>query len=334
MSKVILFLLMSSLVLFSTSGAQPTYLGSFAVNAAVSEDTIINLQLPSYGKFIYKAFNPDTSADGVFTVGNYSSNPPWYHIYMSSGTENFYYAPLTRGISNSEVEAADSSLFSGDYEIQLHYNPARGTENSGIDSVQVFFETSDILAGAEFLISITSGGTEQNSVETTFAASSNSYIVAHTVQTSPGGGGHSIYIDSLAYTCIMTGNNGYTDFLAFRVPPGEHILQIVHEDDIWGDNSGTRQVDLYVRSDDCAYVLGDVNNSSSYNGLDITYGVAYFKGGDPPLYECECTPGETWYVSGDVNGDCVYNGLDIGYGLNYLKGGPALIPCGACPPAD
>ena len=85
---------------------------------------------------------------------------------------------------------------------------------------------------------------------------------------------------------------------------------------------------------DCIYVAGDVNNSSSYNGLDITYGVAYFKGGNYPLYECECTPGNTWYVSGDVNGDCLYNGLDIGYGVNYLKGGSALISCPDCPPAE
>jgi len=30
---------------------------------------------------------------------------------------------------------------------------------------------------------------------------------------------------------------------------------------------------------DCDYVPGDVNGSDSYNGLDVTYGVNYFKGG-------------------------------------------------------
>jgi hypothetical protein len=85
----------------------------------------------------------------------------------------------------------------------------------------------------------------------------------------------------------------------------------------------------------CDYTVGDVNNSASYNGLDITFGVNYFKGiGPAPMYECECTPGNTWYVSGSVNGDCVYNGLDVGYGVNYFKGGPAPIPCPDCPPTD
>ncbi len=82
----------------------------------------------------------------------------------------------------------------------------------------------------------------------------------------------------------------------------------------------------------CDYFIGDVNGSGTYNGLDITFGVLYFKGGNPPGYECECTPGNTWFVSGDVNGSCSYNGLDITYGVAYLKGGPSPIPCGDCPP--
>lgn len=84
----------------------------------------------------------------------------------------------------------------------------------------------------------------------------------------------------------------------------------------------------------CDYVVGDVNASDSYNGLDITYGVAFFKGGPAPLYECECTPGNVWYVSGDVNASCSYNGLDITYGVAYFKGGPDPMPCPDCPPPE
>lgn len=81
----------------------------------------------------------------------------------------------------------------------------------------------------------------------------------------------------------------------------------------------------------CEYVTGDVNGSSSYNGLDITYGVAFLKGGNPPLCEpCALCP--DWHYCGDVNGSCNYNGLDITYGVAYLKGGPGVIPCSDCPP--
>lgn len=82
----------------------------------------------------------------------------------------------------------------------------------------------------------------------------------------------------------------------------------------------------------CDYTVGDANNSHSFNGLDVTYSVTYFKGGPPPPYTCECPPHGTWYVSGDVNGSCSYNGLDITYGVTYFKGGPGPLPCPDCPP--
>ncbi len=83
----------------------------------------------------------------------------------------------------------------------------------------------------------------------------------------------------------------------------------------------------------CQYVVGDANGSNTFNGLDVTYSVNYFKGGAPPPYSCECTPGNTWFVTGDVNGSCSFNGLDVTYMVNYFKGGPAIQPCPNCPPA-
>jgi hypothetical protein len=82
----------------------------------------------------------------------------------------------------------------------------------------------------------------------------------------------------------------------------------------------------------CDYVVGDINDSGGLNGLDVTYGVAYFKGGAPPPYQCECTPGSIWYVAGDVNNSCAFNGLDITYLVSYFKGGASPIPCADCPP--
>jgi hypothetical protein len=82
----------------------------------------------------------------------------------------------------------------------------------------------------------------------------------------------------------------------------------------------------------CQYAVGDVNNSGTFNGLDVTYGVAYFKGGPPPPYSCDCPPHGNWFVAGDVNGSCSFNGLDITYMVSYFKGGPAPHPCPDCPP--
>ncbi len=82
----------------------------------------------------------------------------------------------------------------------------------------------------------------------------------------------------------------------------------------------------------CVYIPGDANGNESFNGLDVVYSVSYFKGGPPPPYSCECTPGNSWYVAGDVNSSCNFNGLDVSYMVSYLKGGPAPSPCADCPP--
>jgi hypothetical protein len=91
---------------------------------------------------------------------------------------------------------------------------------------------------------------------------------------------------------------------------------------------------VYEPPTGCAYVVGDANGSSSFTGLDVTYGVRYFKGGPAPTYSCECPPGsgQSWYVSGDVNGSCSFSGLDVTYMVRFFKGGPGPIPCPNCPP--
>ena len=83
----------------------------------------------------------------------------------------------------------------------------------------------------------------------------------------------------------------------------------------------------------CAYIVGDANNSNSFNGLDVTYSVSYFKGGAAPPYQCECTPGHTWFVAGDVNASCSFNGLDVTYMVSFFKGGSPCNACADCLPA-
>jgi len=86
----------------------------------------------------------------------------------------------------------------------------------------------------------------------------------------------------------------------------------------------------------CDYIVGDVNGSDNYNGLDITYGVNFFKYGTPdPQCDPDCPPCQGWHYCGDVNASCNYNGLDITYGVNYFKyGSPAPEPCADCPPVE
>jgi aminopeptidase N len=91
---------------------------------------------------------------------------------------------------------------------------------------------------------------------------------------------------------------------------------------------------IIVLQQGCFYIPGDINGNGTSNGIDITYGVTYLKGGNPPPTVCSsCPEAQPFYASADVNGTCSFNGIDITYFVSYLKGGPALVACPDCQPA-
>jgi hypothetical protein len=113
----------------------------------------------------------------------------------------------------------------------------------------------------------------------------------------------------------------------------------------WTDSSGNDliipiMIDGYVNvglPSGCDYAVGNVNGIGGYEGLDVTYGVNYFKGGPEPMCpagSCPIPPCDIFFFCGDVNGSCSYDGLDITYGVAYFKGGLAPIPCPDCPPTN
>jgi hypothetical protein len=153
-------------------------------------------------------------------------------------------------------------------------------------------------------------------------------------------GGVIVTVQGTAFADTTDGSGQYT---CEGIVPGNYDVSFYHPDYIPATannvvvNVGQTtivDVTLYETSGGCVYVTGDVNNSGAYNGLDVTYGVNFFKGGAAPFYSCECTPGNTWYVAGDVNNSCNYNGLDITYGVAFFKGGSLPMPCADCPPAS
>jgi len=101
-------------------------------------------------------------------------------------------------------------------------------------------------------------------------------------------------------------------------------------------SSETTVVNLVIGQvgNQCIYVPGDINGNGSTNGLDVTYGVAFFKGGAEPPVSCNmCPVQQPFYGAGDVNGSCFFNGIDIIFLIGYFKGDqPTLLYCPDCPP--
>lgn len=151
-------------------------------------------------------------------------------------------------------------------------------------------------------------------------------------------GGVIITVQGTAASDTTDGSGQYS---CEGIIPGTYNVSFYHPDyipaieenvEVLAGQTTTVDVTLFEPAGGCVYVVGDVNNSGAFNGLDVTYGVSFFKGGPAPLYSCECTPGNIWYVAGDINNSCTYNGLDVTYGVGFFKGGPAPVPCSDCPP--
>jgi len=93
-----------------------------------------------------------------------------------------------------------------------------------------------------------------------------------------------------------------------------------------------------IESGGCAYTPGDIVGNGSANGIDVTFGISYFKGGAAPPLDCgtpvgPCPQPSPFFAAGDVNGNCAFNGIDITFFVSYLKGGPPeLLYCPDCPP--
>ena len=139
------------------------------------------------------------------------------------------------------------------------------------------------------------------------------YTASVGIENSDGSDGLEIYynapytIDSLSI--LITNDwltvNPYSSYLA----PGENET-VVLTFSAKHLGLGTYTGNIYLDSNDpvdslivipvsltvtggCDFIVGDVNGPGSYNGLDITYGVNYFKFGSPAPQSCaDCPPVE------------------------------------------
>jgi hypothetical protein len=121
--------------------------------------------------------------------------------------------------------------------------------------------------------------------------------------------------------------DGAKDTIAFAIIGGSSIANVQSRAEL--------ALDVWIGvPPGCVYIKGDINNVPPANGIDVTYGVSYLKGGPVPPVRCDnCPQPAPFYAAMDVNGTCNTNGIDITYFVSYLKGGPPLLFCPTCPPA-
>jgi hypothetical protein len=123
----------------------------------------------------------------------------------------------------------------------------------------------------------------------------------------------------------------------FDIAPGTHTLKWgYYKDGSVFDGSDCAWLDYIIFpplvSEGPIYIIGDANGNGQANGIDVTFLVSFFKGGDTPPFHIDCPPYGVIYAACDVNGNCSVNGVDVTYLVAYFKGGAQLIPCPVCPP--
>jgi hypothetical protein len=87
----------------------------------------------------------------------------------------------------------------------------------------------------------------------------------------------------------------------------------------------------------CAYVPGDISGNGEANGIDVVFGVSYFRGNIssiPPDTCADCpNAGQFLLAAGDANGNCQFNGIDVLFLVAYFRETqPSILYCVDCPP--
>ncbi len=308
------------------------------------------------------AWDPDVDCDGLGNI-----YVIWREDAYSGGQDRIFFGKSTDGGATFSSETADSPI-SLEYQetgaAQIHVDAVnnvnvvyKGSEPSpNLTKLSLYTGSTDggaTCSGNSGLIYVDSGpGPDQDSYGVDITSTSNGTLVA-VYSTGASISYNNIFASYSTDNGATWSGNSNPDLVShIGAVYNSHVPYIVTAPGdtlhvIWRqrDSTATKEDLFYSRSDTlassggpgCDYVVGDVNGSDSYNGLDITYGVSFFKGGgDPmcPFGSCGIPPCDAFFYCGDVNGSCTYNGLDITYGVAYFKGGPDPIFCPDCPPAD
>jgi hypothetical protein len=241
---------------------------------------------------------------GVFRLGN-------GNLLITNSTGVYEVEPGTNHII--ETENTD-----GNYFIELCTYTPQGNDPAEID-----------LSETAFVDTVEQGSSVNESLIIRNLGDMTLYYGIHT---------DSAWITVTSDTGAVPGSQSDTvtvTFSAASLAPGTYMadLAVVSNDSDEATIIIPVTLEVTEASGNCEYITGDANGNGTFNGLDVTYSVAYFKGGPPPPYECDCPPHGTWFVAGDVNGSCSFNGLDVTYMVAYFKGGPLPHPCPDCPPA-
>lgn len=220
---------------------------------------------PTDGKLVWTISNPDSSADGGF---GFWDNPIQHFATwrMLVGTCPYVYLPHNDQGIQGRVYEFDVYQSYGQLNYDFSYG-AGGTQNFGIDSVSIVFQSNTLADESKtYLGTLTSQPQQQNWSEWNLSVGQDEKLIFHTVSTGTNGGEHALYVDGRGITGSYIGGSACPEWWSVSLDPGDHVLRLVHEDDYWSDNTGIRTTELFVSTSavipaPCALLLGSIGVS-------------------------------------------------------------------------
>ncbi len=221
-------------------------------SAATGPPSTIPISLPGPGTLTVRLLNPDASPGA------------WLDLILSSGPRDGQndIARLA-GLASGYTAAGDA--YRGDYstgaiERDFKFSIAQGASNgllslvdylpsslgpTGTDELIVDYSSQPLaVPDSAPLLSITSGPLDMNSVSGSFVAPTAGYVMVHNTSTGEHGGGFGIYLDGSGIGSTLEIPPVPAFYLA-DIPAGAHTVTLTHQDDLFGDNTGTRSADVY-----------------------------------------------------------------------------------------
>jgi formylglycine-generating enzyme required for sulfatase activity len=225
-----------SIVTGVVKGQTIVYQKSFPTNQSWSDT--FQYAPPSDGKFILTIDNPDATYDGGIAL---LDGTEWYN------GQNLIFDPEIR-------QGVQQSIFEMDVKQSWGLRPwlwlTNQTQNAGNDTLTLQFSPGSVSDQPKtYLGTLTSGPMEGNSAEWPFDLANPGKLLFNVTMYGSGGGSHVVYVDNVKIMELRLGwgNPGETapDWSSVEVPAGQHMVRLAHEDDIWSDNEGVRQTDIY-----------------------------------------------------------------------------------------
>ncbi len=222
---------------------------SFDAGASFGLTPMVSFDLPLTGRFRLTLVNPDASADGYVVVtvqGLPGGNSQLDGAYFGYPDCPGYRDPVSVPMAYRVIEYSADQVFadSGLLDFALQY-VANGANNIGLNTVRLEFLPDDFSVSGSPVLSITSGPQEANCEGPILLdAPEGGNLILRNTAFGSGGGGHSICVDGESYG-FHNHWGTIVEYLQVNIEPGEHSIELCHDDSFWGDNNGTRSAELY-----------------------------------------------------------------------------------------